>query len=144
MFKSINEVLIFAAEKEQSAYEYYTALAARMQDSQTRQLFEHIASQELNHKHIIDKVRRNPGLDTKTIKLDAELLPKQVRSDRKSKLAIQNAIILAIQREESAYDLYTNLFETVDEDDIKKIFQSLAAEEAGHKKHLRKILKKIK
>jgi len=144
LFNNIFVVLSFATEKEQSAYEYYRELAVRMKNPETRRIFEHMAAQERKHKHRIDTIRRNPALDAKGIKLDTELLPKPERNVRKSGLAIQNAITLAIQREESANKLYTNLAEIVKNPDIQEIFITLAREEAEHKNHLERILKNIK
>ncbi|MBD3285723.1 hypothetical protein GF359_04630 [candidate division WOR-3 bacterium] len=143
MFKTLYDVLSFASEKEQSAYEYYTELAGKMQNPQTRRLFENIAIQELNHKRQIDIIRRTTKSASRQIKLDSEMLPKSARPKRKAELPIQNAIMLAIGREESAYKLYINLSETVDDPEIRQILITLAEQEADHRKNLKKALSKI-
>ena len=48
-------------------------------------------------------------------------------------MSYQEAIILAMKKEKAAYKLYTTLATRVNDPDMKKVFLSLAQEEAKHK-----------
>ena len=44
------DILIFAARKEQKAIRFYTILAAKAAGSEERKLFELLAAKEMDHK----------------------------------------------------------------------------------------------
>jgi rubrerythrin len=49
------------------------------------------------------------------------------------KMSYEDALVLAMKREKSAFKLYLTLSERAPNDQLKEIFQSLAMEEARHK-----------
>ena len=55
---SVDDILDFAILSEQSASEFYTDLAAKMDNQAMRDVFEEFARQELAHKDKLLKVRR--------------------------------------------------------------------------------------
>ena len=57
-------------------------------------------------------------------------------------MTYQDIIIMAMKREEAANKLYTAMAEKVGNEEIKKLFQKLASEEAKHKLHFEKIYDK--
>ena len=50
-------------------------------------------------------------------------------------LDYQDALILAMKREEAAFSLYTHLSKLAADKELKRIFTALAQEEAKHKLH---------
>lgn len=134
MFNSIEDVLDFAREKEQDACDFYMELAERMHDSGMKELFTELARQEIRHKIVITEMRKgnveigsHPRI--KNIELDKVLLTKE---DSKS-LAIENAMLVALEREQSSNKLYSDLAQIVDDAALKRTFESLAADELEHK-----------
>lgn len=49
------DVLLFAARREKTAYEFYKAMAEMVDDKLTQNLFEMLASEELRHKYVLEK-----------------------------------------------------------------------------------------
>ena len=49
------DVLLFAARREKSAYEFYKALAEMVADPLHKNLFEMLANEELRHKYALEK-----------------------------------------------------------------------------------------
>ena len=45
----------------------------------------------------------------------------------------QQALVVAMQKEKMAFKMYSDLAETVDDENVKNVFLSLAQEEAKHK-----------
>lgn len=134
MFNSIEDVLDFAREKEQDACDFYTDLAERMHDSSMKDFFTELARQEIRHKIVLTEMRKgnveigsHPRI--KNIELDKVLL---IKEGSKS-LAIENAMLVALEREQSSNKLYADLAQIVDDATLKGTFESLAADELEHK-----------
>lgn len=49
------DILLFAARREKTAYEFYKAMAEMVDDKLTQSLFEMLASEELRHKYVLEK-----------------------------------------------------------------------------------------
>ena len=53
---SFQDILVFAAKEEDTAWKTYEALAQQAEDDETRQLFERLAEQEKGHKNRLEKL----------------------------------------------------------------------------------------
>ena len=49
------DVLLFAARREKTAYEFYKTMAEMVDDKLTQNLFELLATEEMRHKYILEK-----------------------------------------------------------------------------------------
>jgi rubrerythrin len=49
------DVLLFAARREKTAYEFYKAMAEMVDDKLSQGLFDMLATEELRHKYILEK-----------------------------------------------------------------------------------------
>jgi rubrerythrin len=49
------DVLLFAAQREKSAYEFYKVMAEQVEDKLARSVFEMLATEELRHKYVLEK-----------------------------------------------------------------------------------------
>jgi len=49
------DVLIFAARREKTAHDFYTAMAEKVEDELIRNVFEMLAAEELRHKYLLEK-----------------------------------------------------------------------------------------
>jgi rubrerythrin len=49
------DVLLFAARRERSAYDFYVAMGELVEDPLHRSLFEMLAAEELRHKYLLEK-----------------------------------------------------------------------------------------
>jgi rubrerythrin len=143
MFNSIDDVLEFAQEKEQDACDFYTELAEKMHDSGMKKLFVELARQEIRHKIVLTEMRKgnvemgsHPKI--KEIALDKVLLSKE---ESKS-LAVENAMLLALEREQSSYKLYSDLAQIVENPELRSTFENLAADELGHKASIQGVYEK--
>jgi rubrerythrin len=133
-FKHADEILVFAIEQEQKAVDFYTGLAKEAHSEEMKKVFLEFAGEEIRHKQRLTRIREE-GVFT---------LPKQQVADLKigdyivdvkasGKLSYEEALVLAMKREKSAFRLYTNLAERAPNDELKNIFESLAMEESRHK-----------
>ncbi len=133
-FESINAILDFAIEREQEAVEFYIKLSENSIDEEMRNVFIQFSREEMGHKSKLTKVKEQ-GLfivHEATI-LDLKIADYVVKATIHPDMTYQEALVIAMQREKSAFKLYNNLALKAPNNEIKLIFLSLAQEEAKHK-----------
>jgi rubrerythrin len=133
-FKNIDDILDFAIENEQNAVNFYNELAIRTKNGDMCDTFERFAQEEVGHKAKLIKVKEekifNLGIEKiRELKLSDYVDNVEVTAN----MSYQDALILAMKREKSAFKLYTNLAAKTSDSNLQKLFLSLAQEESKHK-----------
>jgi rubrerythrin len=133
-FESVDAVLDFAIAREQEAFDFYHALASGASDSNIRILFTSFAEVEAGHKRKLEGIKEGTTYlslrkEPVNLKISDYLAEVQPSPD----MSFQDALIVAMKREEKANALYTAMAATVDDALIAELFRQLAKEEAGHK-----------
>ena len=133
-FKHADEILIFAIEQEQRAVDFYTDLAKEVHNEEMKKVFIEFAGEEIRHKQRLTRIREE-GVFTmsKQHVTDLKIGDYIVEVKASGKMSYEDALVLAMKREKSAFKLYLALSERAPNDQLKEIFQSLAMEEARHK-----------
>jgi rubrerythrin len=133
-FKHADEILIFAIEQEQRAVDFYTDLAKEAHNEEMKKVFIEFAGEEIRHKQRLTRIREE-GVFTmsKQHVTDLKIGDYIVEVKASGKMSYEDALVLAMKREKSAFKLYLTLSERAPNDQLKEIFQSLAMEEARHK-----------
>lgn len=135
-FKSVDEALDFAIEREQEAADFYTDLASRAEHQHMSEVFTGFAGEEMGHKAKLESVKSGQKLlsaekKVQDLKLGDYLV--EAPASAKSDLTYQDALILAMKLEKSAYRLYHDLSSATDDATVRQLFLGLAQEEAKHK-----------
>jgi rubrerythrin len=133
-FKSVNDVLEFAIAREEESHAFYMDLAGRMDNQQTKALFEGFAREEMGHKAKIEGIKQSRIMmpadkHVQNMKM-ADYMVDVTPSDD---MDYQDALILAMKKEKMAFKLYSDLASNVDDPDLETTFRVLAQEEAKHK-----------
>ncbi|MCX6259128.1 MAG: ferritin family protein [Bacteroidia bacterium] len=133
-FNSIDEILDFAIGEEQAAVDFYTHLAAKSKTKDMKAVFEEFALEEVKHKARLTKIKDegvyNMPVNTVTdLKLSDYLVNVKPHDD----MTYQEALIVAMKKEKSAFMLYSKLSERAPNSELKEMFRSLALEESRHK-----------
>lgn len=133
-FRNVDEILAFAIEQEQKAVDFYTALAKEAVSEEMKKVFLEFAGEEIRHKQRLTRIREE-GVFTmpKQGVADLKIGDYMVEVKASGKLSYEEALVLAMKREKSAFKLYTNLAERAPNDELKSIFETLAMEESRHK-----------
>lgn len=133
-FNSIDDILNFAIDNEQAAVDFYTELAGNSRNEEMRGVFTQFAKEEMGHKSKLLKVKTEGtfAIQKKEI-LDLKLSDYLVDVEARPNMSYEEALVLAMKREKSAFKLYTRLSEKTQDEHIRQIFQSLAIEESKHK-----------
>jgi rubrerythrin len=133
-WESTDDILEFAIGEEEAAARFYEQLAAEAKSPEIRQLLLDIAREEIGHKTKLLKVQRGlsrlfPNEKVSDLKISDYLV--EVEPDYG--LDYQQALIVAMKKENAAFKLYTDLAGAAQDEELRQIFLALAQEEAKHK-----------
>jgi len=133
-FNSINDILDFAINAEQEAVDFYNQLAENSKTSDMKTVFTQFAQEEIGHKARLTKIK-NEGiykLEKEEI-ADLKIADYLVSAKATPNMSYQDALVLAMKKEISAFKLYLELSNRAKNTDMKNVFLSLAQEESKHK-----------
>lgn len=133
---SVNEILDFAISEEQKAHDFYVGLAGKLDAPALKQMFEGFALEELGHKAKLEAVKNGKKLLSAAAKVaDLKIgdYLVEVETDDPQKLDYQQALIIAMKKEDSSMRLYKDLAGRAGVAEIKDLLLGLAQEEAKHK-----------
>lgn len=133
-FNSVDDILEFAIINEQQAVDFYKALALKTNNDDMRQTFEKFAVEEIGHKAKLTKIKEEKIFTVgKEIIQDLHLSDYVDNVNPSAEMSYQDALILAMKREKSAFKLYTILATKTQNKELQALFLQLAQEESKHK-----------
>lgn len=131
---SVDKILDFAIRNEQDAADFYTGLADKMEREYTKKIFLDFAGEEKEHKDKLIAVKKGKlMLHAEERILDLKIGDYLLDVDMSPDLDYQEALILAMKAEKTAFKLYNDLASATDNAGLKETFLNLAQEEAKHK-----------
>lgn len=133
-FRTIDDILEFALEKEDASYRLYKSAAIASLSPSAKKLFEEMAEQEAAHKRFIQQLDKEKIAEYKTpsipdMKISDFLVDVPYRDD----MSFQEILVYAMKCEEKACKLYADAENMTDDEELKKVFRMLASEEKKHK-----------
>jgi rubrerythrin len=133
-FNSINDILDFAMNEEQQAVDFYTTLANQAKTEDMRAIFEEFAQEEVSHKARLSKIKAEGTYNVPVEKIsDMKISDYLVSVKATPDMSYQDALIVAMKKEKSAFKLYTALADRAPNAEMKNVFLGLAQEESKHK-----------
>ena len=133
-FRSTDELLDWAMEREAEAESFYLDLSTSMSRDWMKAVFEDFAREERGHKAKLKAVKDGRlfiSADTKV--QDLKLADYMVDVDPSAEMDYQTALVVAMKREKASFRLYSDLANTTDHTELRATFLALAQEEAKHK-----------
>jgi rubrerythrin len=135
-FKSIDEILGFAIDKEKEAVTFYSDLSKKESTKALTNTFKELAQEEAKHVKLLTTISKNKKvIDAYELKKipDLKISNYLVEKEYEEGMPMQDILVLAMKREEMAVKLYTTLAMGSVDDEFVKLFKLLAQEEAKHK-----------
>ena len=130
----MNEILDFAIKGEIEAYGFYKDLASKMNNPTMKKVFLDFAAEEQSHRKLLEDIKKgktfNVGIENIP---DLKIAEYTVDVKPTPNMDYQAALILAMKKEKASFALYTDLAEITRDSAAKKLFTSLAQQEAKHK-----------
>jgi len=138
----IMNMLNMALKKEENAYNFYTRAQEMAGLSNVKDLFEELAGEEKKHQEVITSyieeqkakgAEWNPAEDlgdTEEVGYTKYLIKIELSEDT----TYQDALIIALKREERSYELFSNFYKVAKDEGVKKLFSRLMDDEIRHLK----------
>ena len=127
------DILKMAVGNEIEAYEFYKGVSDKVKDAGLKKIFAELADEEAKHRKFLEGLTSGKT----TMHFDETKDYKVAESIEKPKLSVSmkpaDAIALALKNEQEAMDMYTEMASCSTDAEQKKMFQSLANMEQGHK-----------
>jgi rubrerythrin len=142
-----SELLQQAVKFEEEAFAFYEAAARVVKSEQAKAMLNELAQEEAGHKAKLEEVMkkgigwaRSGSKLTETVNLHIGdfLMPAKLTE----KADIQDALTVAIKREQASYDFYAGMAKAV-ATGARKIFDFLATEELKHKNKVENIYDQV-
>ena len=132
--KTIDDIINYAADKEQEASDLYKDLADRTTRTGVKEMFMDLSKQEAGHKVKVLSLKKG-GLPMKPVAQVADLkISDYLTSETVGpKSSYQDILIFAMKREEASVGLYTALAGVATDGKAKGVLLALADEERKHK-----------
>jgi len=132
--KAFEEIILFAIRKEVEASTLYGTYSNLAKSQNIKKMFQELKNEELKHKKILEGLKKE-NLSRYQLKkiLDLKISNYSLEKDYSPEMNYQEALWLAIKREEKSVKLYQDLSKGATEPELKKMFQVLAQEESKHK-----------
>jgi len=134
-FDTINDILDFAIEQEQQAVDFYNELATNARSKDMKEIFEDFAREEMAHKAKLVNIKKTGLFPADTDKVQDLKIADYIVTSKKTnaEMTYEDALVLAMKKEKSAFKLYSRLAERAPNAEVKELFQALALEESKHK-----------
>jgi rubrerythrin len=134
-----DEVIQFAIDSEQEAVDAYTTASDVVKRKNIKEMLLGLADQERMHKRRLESIDRERVTGASIVSVpDLKIADYMDEVTIAADMDYQDILVVAMKREEKAHNLYTTLASNTDDAELKKLFQLLATEEAGHKLALEK------
>jgi rubrerythrin len=135
-FKSFEELIGFAIDKEQEAIDFYENASKQEPYSGAKKTFEEFAGEERKHRALLEGfLKGERDLSAYNFKwiLDIKRSDYMVDLSYTKRMPYADILRLAMKREEKALKLYNDLSRKSHEKELVQVFKMLSQEEAKHK-----------
>ncbi|BAX81848.1 ferritin family protein [Labilibaculum antarcticum] len=134
IFRTFEEIIDYAIEKEMDEIEFYSEIANRMDRENMKGLFRNFALEKTARMLRLEKMKDvKTGFDfdeIQDLKIEGSL---EDIDHAKNDLSYQDALIIAMKREKAKFKFYLNMAGSALNKECKDTFIALANEEARQK-----------
>ena len=135
--KGIEEAVALAIEREIEARDFYMQQADLMENPKFKELYKHLAEEEVMHIGYLEGYRDKKELPTLSTEVPSgqSFSPEfDVGQTKVGKITLGDAGILlaAMRHERKSEDFYSEMAKRVEDETQKKFFEMLSGYERGH------------
>jgi rubrerythrin len=126
-----------AAAREAEAYRFYRDVAEKTTNESVKAIFLELAGQEKGHEELMWKLKGDSTMELKfQAPPDYKVAETVEEPEPTADMKPADAIALAMKREQHSVEFYSSLAGACTDSGLKKVFESLANMESGHKHRL--------
>jgi rubrerythrin len=132
--QTYQQILADAIQSEVEAQTFYLSVAEKTENSFLKELFLSFSKEEQKHRHILERFRDRPSEAINFTKVPDFHVAETVETPKLTMdMRPQDAIALAMKKEQEAMEHYTQLANACTDSEHKNLFLELAAMEGEHK-----------
>jgi len=136
-FVTLDDVIKFAIEREDTAYNLYKRAAELSTSISSRKMFEELAEEEATHKDVFSKIDEDKADQHKLCTLPESSIAKYLADiPFRADLTYSEILAFALKTEENAYQLYKAAAGMTDDPKLQKVLMNFADVELGHRRRL--------
>ncbi len=138
--RSMNDVIEFAKDREQKAQDFYLQCVDLAKQKGLKDFFREMAEEEARHLRMLQELDTSqPEAIQSESTEDLQLSDFLVDVDFKREMTYQEALIMAMKKEEKAHRFYSAWSSRCSREQTTNVFQMLAQEELKHKRKIEEI-----
>lgn len=139
-FITLEEVIKFAVEREDTAYKLYKRAAELSTTIPARKMFEELAAEEATHKEVFSKIDEDKAESHKLCTIPEKSIASYLADvEFRPDLSYNQILQYALKTEENAYQLYKTAAGMTDDERLQKVLMTFADVELGHRRRLETI-----
>lgn len=136
-FVSLKEVVDFAIEQEEGAYQRYKRAAELTESPAARKMFEELAQEEATHKEVFSKVDPDKIEEVNVCKIPEATIGQYLKEvPFRPDMGYQEILTFALKAEENAYQLYKAAAGMTEDPRLQKTLLTFAEVELGHRRKI--------
>lgn len=136
-FVTLQQVVDFAIEREETAYQLYKRAAELTESPAARKLFEELAGEELVHKEVFSHIDPDKLADHNSCTLPEVTIGQYLRNTPfNPTMTYQEILTFALKAEEEAYQLYKASAGMTEDPKLQKTLLAFAEVELGHRRKI--------
>lgn len=139
-FVTLEDVIKFAVEREETAYKLYTRAAEISTNVSSRKMFQELAAEEAAHKDIFVRIDQEKAEQHKLCTLPEASIAKYLADvPFRADLTYNEILAFALKTEENAYQLYKTAAGMTSDPALQKTLMAFADVELGHRRKIEAI-----
>lgn len=136
-FESTEDILQFAIDREIDAQNFYNEWSQKVKNPAIGEMLKELALQEKGHEEHLKRVKMRGELKPSEKHIvDLKIADYLVDVKPSENMDYQQALTVAMEREQSSVNLYKTLAKLAPNDEIQDLFLNLVEEEVQHKARL--------
>jgi rubrerythrin len=138
-FKTLNDIVSLALEKEREAAQFYTQASSLVSNPGTRVMLRELAEEEEKHVALLLDIQAGKAIETvgmKPLPPAMDLSKYLVSETIHESSTPQDIMIIAIKREDRAIAFYSSQLPVVSGTELQTVFEHLLTWEQEHKERL--------
>jgi len=129
-----NEIIDFAVAREQEAVAFYRDLQRMSRFDAVKELLEEFEAMEWHHIEILENLRHVNPNHISVPRIEDLMVGDHIEDSRPDpEMRYQDILLIAMKREQAAYNLYRELAAASTDEDTQRLLLKLASEEAKHR-----------
>ena len=139
-FVTLDEVIKFAIEREDSAYNLYKRAEELSATIAAKKMFAELAAEEATHRDVFIKIDADKAESHKLCMLPESSIAKYLADTTvRPDMSYSEILAYALKTEENAYQLYKAAAGMTDDPELQKLLMNFADVELGHRRRLEAI-----